>query len=320
MRTALALLLSLLIPLLGASAVQAQAGRFIPFPRVPVVPRAPVPRVPSPGGGHFHPHIPIHAGGKDDDRRDGDNTGGWIILAIIGTLALALGGWFFGRVVGGRLRPGLKTWQPVQPRGPTGGQATTVPPIQDLILQPAEVAPKADQTRRLMGFLAYKDRALDPDDLHSWIATAFMRVQKAWQARDYSSVRSSLLPGILAKHEKLLSEMRNGHEINRIEDLRIERLEFVHLYCPQSVEEQEVTALITFRASVYFVDDRTQVYTRGLRSPTWFQEFWIFRRQEAGWQLLEIEQSHESSRLERPNVVADLTDQQLRNAQSCIAL
>jgi hypothetical protein len=114
--------------------------------------------------------------------------------------------------------------------------------------------------------------------------------------------------------------MCDHHEINRIEDLHIERLEFVHLHCPQSAETHEVTALITFRASVYFVDDRTQAYSRGLRSPTWFQEFWTFRRQGTGWRLQEIEQSHQSDRLERPNVVAELTDQQLRNAQNCIAL
>jgi hypothetical protein len=303
----------LLISLLGASAVQAQAGRFIPLPRIPVAPRAPIPRVPPPGGG-IHPHFPIHAGGKHDDRGDGDKTAGWVILAILGTLALSPVGWFFGRAIGRRLRPGIKKGRPTPPQG------TTVPPIQDLVLQPDEVAAKAEQTRRLMEFLAYEDSALDPNDLHSWIATTFTRVQKAWEARDYSPVRDLLLPGLLAKHERLLSEMRACHEINRIEDLRIERLELVHLHCPESVTAQEVIALITFQATVYFVDDRTGAYTRGLRRPSWFQEFWIFRRQEEGWRLQEIERSHESDRLERPNFVADLTDQQLTRAQSSITL
>jgi hypothetical protein len=144
-------------------------------------------------------------------------------------------------------------------------------------------------------------------------------VQKAWEARDYGSVRHLLLPGILAKHEKLLQSMREHHEINRIDDLRLERLEFVHLYCPQYVEIWEATALITFQARVYFVDDRTGAYTRGPRSSTWFQEFWVFRRRGETWLLQDIEESHLSDRLERPNYVAELTDQQLANAQSSIA-
>jgi predicted lipid-binding transport protein (Tim44 family) len=172
----------------------------------------------------------------------------------------------------------------------------------------------------LLEFLAHTDPALDPNDLHSWIAMTFTRVQKAWEARDYRIVCHLLLPSILAKHEKLLREMRNCHEINRIEDLRIERLEFVHLYCPQSFQDQEVTALITFRASGHFIDDRTGAYTRGLRSSSWFQEFWVFRRQGEDWLLQDIEQSHESNRLERANTVTDLTDKQLINAQSSIAL
>jgi predicted lipid-binding transport protein (Tim44 family) len=148
----------------------------------------------------------------------------------------------------------------------------------------------------------------------------FTRVQKAWEARDYSFIEHLILPDILAKHEGLLKEMRNCHEINRIEDLRIERLEFVHLFCPHFVDGQEVTALITFRATVYFVDDRTGAYTRGLRSPTWFQEFWVLRRSGEDWRLQDIEQSYESERLERANIVTDLTDQQVANAQCSIAL
>jgi hypothetical protein len=311
--------LALLLALHSAPPAQAQAGR-LPFPRIPL-PCAPFPHV-SPGGSgsHIIPHVPVHFGGNDNDRRDGDNTAGWIILTILGTLALVFGGWYLGRAIGGRLRPSTKIPKSSWPPEPNAWQSAGVPPMQDLILQPAEVAAKNEQTRRLMAFLAHADRALNPDDLHSWIAMTFTCVQMAWEERDYSSVRHLLLPGILAKHERLLKEMRNSHEINRIEDLRIERLEFVHLHCPQSVKEQEVTALITFRASVYFVDDRTGAHTRGSRSPTWFQEFWIFRRRGDSWLLQTIEQSHESDRLERTTLVADLTEQQKQNAQHAITL
>lgn len=326
MRAAIACLLTLCVVSVSTPSAQAQAGRYIPLPRLP-----------SGGGGRFIPHIPFHLGEGHDDVF-------WIIVVILGALVLGSLGWHVGRAVGSGFgppaekpesswQPGPSVWQPTAPP-PTRdrtlqphvvytsrtGERPGPPPIQDLILQPHEVATKAEQTRRLMEFLAYRDDALDPGELHRCIATTFGLVQKAWEARDYGPVRHLLLPNILAKHESLLKSMRENHEINRIGGLHVERLELVHLHCPQCADDQEVTALITFRASVYFVDDRTGAYTRGPRSPSRFQELWVFRRRGEGWLLQDIERTHESHRHERPNLVADLTDQQLANAQCNIAL
>jgi hypothetical protein len=304
MRAAIACLLALSAALVSTPPAQAQAGRYIPLPRLPS----------GGGGGRFIPHIPFHLGGQGSDDVF------WIVVAVLGALLLVFLSWHVGRAVGRWFRPPAERPGPSWPPGPTAWQTTAPPPMQDLILQPHEVATKAEQTRRLLEFLAYRDHALDPNELQRCIATTFGLVQKAWEARDYGPVRHLLLPNILAKHESLLKSMRNNHEINRIEGLRVERFEFVHLHCPTCADDQEVTALITFRASVYFVDDRTGAYTRGLRSPGWFQELWAFRRRGEGWLLQEIEQSHESDRHERPNFVADLTDQQSANVQSSIAL
>jgi hypothetical protein len=304
MRTTIACLLTLSVALFSASPAWAQAGRYIPMPRLPAGGG-------GGGAGHFIPHSLSHL--------DGDSLF-WVIATIIGLGVLAVIGWHVGQAWGRSSRTAAlkpkSAWSP----GPKVWQATAPPPIQDLILQPAEVAAKAEQTRRLMEYLARTDPALDPNALRSWIATTFARVQKAWEDRDYGPVKDQLMPAILAKHESLLRTMRQNHEINRIEDLIIERLEFVYIHCPQAVDAQVVAALITFRAKVYFVDERTGAYTRGLRAPSWFQEFWSFRRQERDWLLQEIEQSHESNPLNLPNFVADLTDQQLANVQSSICL
>ncbi len=305
MRAAIACLLTLSVALVSTPAAQAQAGRYIPVPRLP----------PGGGGGeHFIPHIPFHVS-------PGLEGVFWVIGAIVGALFLAFLGWHVGRAAGRWIRPPVEKPEPSWPLGPTvWWAAADPPPVQDLILQPGEVADKAEQTRRLMEFLAHQDQGLNPARLQQWIATTFVLVQKAWEARNYESVRHLLLPNLLSKHQQLLRSMQKNHEINRIKDLGIERLEFVHLHCPKCVGDQEVTALITFRASVYFVDDRTGAYTRGLRSASWFQEFWVFRRRGDGWLLEDIEQSHESSRHERSNFVADLADQQLVNAQASFAL
>jgi hypothetical protein len=296
MRQASVMIVALGVVLMRASAAQAQAGRFIPI-RLP----------PSPGGGgHFIPHLPIHFG----------DSVMWYILGFAGVCALVYVGWMLGQALGSRLRHG-----PQEPRAswsPTATVWNTPPP--DLILQPFAVAARAEQTRLLLEFLAHQDPILDPCKLHEEFARIFFLVQKAWEARDYQSVRDLILPELLARHENLLGLMRTSHEINRIDDLGLERLEFVHLNCPKSLRLQEVTALITFRASVYFVHDRTGAFTRGQRSPGLFQEFWVFRRGEYGWQLLDIERSHASGRLRRSNYVGELNATQLANAQSSITL
>src|SRR5262249_42683445 len=113
-----------------------------------------------------------------------------------------------------------------------GFPSTPELPAADLIRSPYEVATRAQQTTRLMEFLAYRDGLFDPSSLREWVAETFCLVQKCWQERNYDPAKGLLMPGILAKHQALLHSMRQGHEINRIEGLRIERLEFVHLDCP----------------------------------------------------------------------------------------
>jgi hypothetical protein len=303
MRTTLVRLLALSVVLLAASPAWGQAGRYIPVPRPPG------------GGGGWHPtpHVPLHGGGGDSDFF-------WFILAAVGMTVVAVVGWHLGQALGGGSRRPAE-----QAKGPWTFQALAMPqgappPMPDLIRSSAEVAAKAGQTTRLMAFLAQRDRPLDPAPLRAWVSTTFGLVQQCWQDRDYGPVKGRLLPGILAEHEALLRAMRRNREVNRLDGLRVDRVEFVHLSCPPDTDGQEFTALITFEACVYFVDERTDAYLRGSRTPARFQEFWVFRRQRDAWLLRAIERSHESDRLEAPNEVAGLTGEQFQNAQECIAV
>jgi predicted lipid-binding transport protein (Tim44 family) len=192
--------------------------------------------------------------------------------------------------------------------------------MADLILSAAEVADKAAQTERLLEFLSRQDRLFDPGLSRPWVTATFRDVQGCWAERDYTPLAGVLSPDLRANHEDLLRAMRANHEINRIEGLSVERLEFVHLICPRDAERQELTALITFAAAVYFVDDRTGRYVRGNRRPILFQEFWVFRRHGNGWRLWQIEPSYHWGRLEAANHVEELSEQQMHNAQHAITL
>jgi hypothetical protein len=307
MRTAIVGLLSASAVLCGGRCAWAQAGRFVP--RV----------IPGGGGGGGHlPHVPIHFFGQDSDL-------GTLIVLVVALAVLACVGHWLGYALG----EGGKQQSTSAPRdvGLTGASTGAVsarvgPDERDLILSPAEVAVKAAQTTRLMEFLAHQDPQLNPANLRQTVAATFSLVQQCWEARDYGPVSDLLRPGILAEHQKLLRQMREGREINRIQGLRVEAVDFVHLFCLEDLDGSwwEVAALITFEAAVYFVNDSDGALTRGSRSPGLFQEFWVFRRQGQRWLLDRIERTHESVLLEAANHVAGLSGEELQNLQHSIAL
>ena len=339
MRTGIVWLLSGVAVLCGGRCAWAQAGRFVP--RV----------FPGGGGGRFvHiPHVPVHRFGQDSDvgaavgqESDAGAVVVLTVLAIVTVIILALVGYHLGWVLGGgskrskergrgrQARSLANSWQREGTAAPlyvgmswpaTGSASAGLRPYQrDLILNPDEVTERAGRTTLLMGSLAPQEPQLDPASLRSQVTRTFCQVQQCWEARDYGPVNDLLCPGIRAEHEELLRRMRQEGEINRIEGLRVKAVDFVHLFWPEEPDGREVAALITFEATVYFVNDRNGAHTRGLRSPGLFQEFWVFRRQGERWLLDAIERTHDSDLLWAANHVAGLSAEQLQNAQHGIAL
>jgi predicted lipid-binding transport protein (Tim44 family) len=230
----------------------------------------------------------------------------WGFVAVLGAIVLMIVGWNLGRALTrGKTRPGVAA----------ADTPTPPDPPRDLILGPGEVGEKARKTARLLHVLARRDGALDPSALHQSIAAMFAQVQRAWEARNYGPVGDLLTPSLRARHEQLLQAMRRERLINRIEDLAIQRLELVHVCCPEDSGEYEVTALITFAARVYFINERTEAFSHGSSKVLPYQEFWVFRRQGAQWRLHDIERSHQSERLHAANQVAGLSDVDRRNAE-----
>jgi hypothetical protein len=256
-----------------------------------------------PAGGGFH--VPLHVPGLE-------NIGGGLcglVVAVAVLIVVGQIGWRVGQALGGgKDRP--------QPATAAPGRAPGRPvPPRDLILDRFEINAKAQKTTHLLEALARRDGALKPEALRAFITDTFLRVQQAWEGRDYGPVSERLGPGILAEHEGLLRQMRQGHEINRIEGLRVEAVDLVHLSYPADPDGREVAALITFEAAVYFVDDRDGSLTRWPRLPALFQEFWVFRRRGECWRLEAIKRTHDAGLLRAGNHVAGLSAEQLENAQ-----
>jgi hypothetical protein len=267
-----------------------QPGRYIPLPSTP------------PGGGgvpEILPHIPFFFSGDAC----------WVIGAIAVVIVVAAVGWNVGQALGGAAPSPT----------PNAGQSMpppSIPPLQDLIIQPDEVEEKAGKTTRLLEALAQRDPAFSPGELRAFITGTFTRLQQCWEARDYGPVRELLGPSLVAEHEAQLRAMRRDHVINRLDDVRLQRLEFVHVWCPPEADRHEVTALMTWEAKCYFVDDRNGAFLRGSQKVIPYQEFWVFRRSGAAWRLQAIDRSDASHRLETANRVDGMTEVDQRNAEN----
>jgi predicted lipid-binding transport protein (Tim44 family) len=182
-----------------------------------------------------------------------------------------------------------KTWAPGATPGGACKFSFPIPPLEDLILSAKEVESTALRTRHLLEELARRDPALDPSSLDAFIRATFLKVQRCWEERDYRPVRDLLMPSLLAEHEEKLQAMRRDGLINRLERLSVRRLEIVHVFCPQATDAQEVTALITFDARAYFVDEKTAKYVHGPLKVLPYQEFWVFCRRGDTWRLRSID-------------------------------
>jgi predicted lipid-binding transport protein (Tim44 family) len=277
---------TLSVSLLSVRSVQAQAGRLPRFTR-------------PPGGGGLHfPHIFPRFGGSIDE------TVVWVLVTLLVAVLLAIIGYHIGRSLAARKGR-------VRPSEPAAWQAGFTPPDApppDLILTSAEVEEKARETERLLETLSRYDGAFGPVTLCEFITSTFLRLQRCWEWREYNSVQELLTPALLAQHKNMLLAMRQQGVINRIENLRVNRLEFVQLSCPGENGHQEVTALITFEAKVYFVHEGTGAFQSGSLQVLPYQEFWVFRRDGEAWKLHAIERSHLSSRLRAPNRVEGMAE------------
>ena len=178
----------------------------------------------------------------------------------------------------------------------------------DFTYSRAAVATKADKTRKLLEFIAKVDPNFKEEALQQRATETFVKLQECWQAREYGPMQTLMMPDLYAEHLAQLQSLRRNHEINRIDQLRVEQVDIVNVRYEEKENDREFTSLITTSAQDYYVDDRTNEFLRGDDAPARFQEFWTFQRQNGNWLLREIEQSRESDRLKEQNFFPQFTD------------
>jgi predicted lipid-binding transport protein (Tim44 family)/uncharacterized membrane protein YgcG len=182
----------------------------------------------------------------------------------------------------------------------------------DYLYPAATVAKKAVKTEKLLGFLTKQDPSLSLPELRKLAESTFRKLQECWGKRAYGPMEPLLMRALFLQHTAQLHALTRSHEINRIDDLQVERVDIVNLRYTEKSDQREFSALITASARDYYLDDRNQKFLRGDQSSARFQEFWTFQRSGERWLLREIEQAGESDLLKEENFVEMLTDQTLQ--------
>lgn len=181
----------------------------------------------------------------------------------------------------------------------------------DYVFPAMQFRKKMDKTNKLLDFLARQDKTMQASELQNITRSTFLKLQECWQSRDYDPMQSLLMPDLFEQHYSQIAGMIRNHEINKLDNLKIERIAIVNVRYTEKKEQREFTALVTATARDYYVDDRTGSFIRGDSSPATFQEFWTFQLQASGWMLREIEQTRESTILKDENFVEQFTDGQI---------
>jgi hypothetical protein len=167
----------------------------------------------------------------------------------------------------------------------------------------AKYEAKAKATEKLLTELSQADPAFEINQLKSTVSTAFLTLQKCWQARNYEQMSPFASPAMAANHQHQIESMRRNHEINCIENVNINEIRFVHLQHLPDQNLNTFTAVIEATAKDFYVNDQTQAFIRGDASPEPFQEFWRFQRLQDRWLLTDIEQAAETHALTEHNSV-----------------
>jgi hypothetical protein len=161
---------------------------------------------------------------------------------------------------------------------------------------------RARKTGELLERIATEDPAFEAERLRRRAEEIFRLLQSCWESRDYGPIAESVTQTLRSRHEAQLEGLRRAHEIDRIEDLRLNRVEIVQVrYSPDS-DLREFAALVDAWARDYYVDDRSGAYLRGDSSAERFQELYVFKLSGGVWLLSGIEQVRETKRLRAPNL------------------
>lgn len=147
-----------------------------------------------------------------------------------------------------------------------------------------------------------------PRDLRARVEEAFLPVQLSWERRDVTASRPFVSDALYERHRLQLEGYEAQNRVNRIEDLKLGRVDLVRLFNVEDDGADRFVARIECSARDWMEDTTTGAVVNGNRGQvTQFVQYWSFARHpEHGWVLDEIQQGTEGDyHLEAPLVNTD---------------
>jgi predicted lipid-binding transport protein (Tim44 family) len=175
-------------------------------------------------------------------------------------------------------------------------------PPPEKIISGTQTSGRAQQTKEILSALAASDPSVEPDSLRRLVEDIFLDMQKAWEARDYGPLQSRIDPGLYASHTNKTDAMLAKGVINRMENVSVRGIDFVHVRYTPGEADRSFTVLITASACDYTVNEGSGTLVSGSRFPHTFQEFWTFRLFNGRWVPARIDQTSEDYILTAPNL------------------
>jgi len=178
-------------------------------------------------------------------------------------------------------------------------------PRQERTVSREQKGLRAAKTRAIIEGLAASDPSLRPEALEEAVKKIFLEMQLAWQARDYTPLLGHISPELYAGHSAKVAAMRARGEINRMEDVSVQDVDFVHIRYTPETEDRSFTVLISASARDYITDEAGSTLISGSRDLGSFQEFWTFQQQNGGWVPARIDQTTEDYIMMAPNLPSE---------------
>ena len=106
----------------------------------------------------------------------------------------------------------------------------------------AQIDAKAQKTGKLLAYLAGIDKAWNSEQLKQIARGTFLKLQECWQSREYEPMRPLLMPDLFAQHLQQIDSLKRNHEIDKMDNIQIKRLEIVNVRYSAKREQQELVS------------------------------------------------------------------------------
>ena len=118
------------------------------------------------------------------------------------------------------------------------------------------------------GLIEQQVKAVDPlfnkEVFMSWARTLFIKLQEAWTARDWETIRTFESVELFEQHKKQLQGYIDNHQINVMERIAVLSVELAQF--TQSGDKDMLTVILKSRMNDYIIDDRDKKLLKGDKS------------------------------------------------------